>query len=107
MRIVFTALLCLHLTKAVTCFLSTHFLTKEYRNLNHMLYQAIPPLPLEKPDVSDLEYHQTILPNGIKTTLVRDEGSEKAACSLGVCVGAKHDPNSYPGLAHFTGLTLT
>lgn len=69
-----------------------------------MLFQVS--TTLEKPYICDLEYYQTVLSNGIKATLVRDEASEKAACSLGVCVGAKQDPESFPGLAHFTGSEL-
>jgi hypothetical protein len=71
-----------------------------------------------------IEYSQFILPNGIKTTVVRDPISEKSACALAVgeptnvfylpnyyciililCVigtGASDDFDGYAGLAHFT-----
>ena len=57
----------------------------------------------ESPRLSNFEYKQIILFNGMLVTLVHDGESEKSSCCLGVAIGAKADPVKYPGLAHFTG----
>jgi insulysin len=62
-------------------------------------------IPLEIPLSyinAKMEYEQFVLPNGIKTTIVRDPISEKSACALAVKTGAADDHPDYPGLAHFT-----
>jgi secreted Zn-dependent insulinase-like peptidase len=48
------------------------------------------------------EYYQFTLSNGIPTTIVRVDASEKASCSLAVKAGAQDDPTDRQGLAHFT-----
>ena len=56
----------------------------------------------ETPKLDGREYHQIILDNGIRVTLVRDVVSEKASAALSVRTGAANDPIEYPGMAHFT-----
>lgn len=47
------------------------------------------------------EYRFLRLQNGLPVLLVRDSGAEKAAASLDVNVGSRHDPAGREGLAHF------
>ena len=63
----------------------------------------MPPLIIETP-ANDFttEYYQFTLPNGIPTTIVRVDASEKASCALAVKAGAQDDPLDRQGLAHFT-----
>jgi secreted Zn-dependent insulinase-like peptidase len=46
-------------------------------------------------------YRYLVLDNGLKTLLVSDPGTDKAAASLAVLRGYYHEPAEYPGLAHF------
>ena len=64
------------------------------------------PIIIEEP-LTDTRLYETFrLPNGIKTILVHDRTSEKAAAALSVQAGAMQDPEDYSGLAHFTGLFI-
>ncbi|KAH9915085.1 LuxS/MPP-like metallohydrolase [Fomitopsis serialis] len=56
---------------------------------------------IEKPDLDDRDYRVIELDNGLRAILVHDAGAEKAAACLTVQVGAMHDPDDMPGLAHF------
>jgi len=47
------------------------------------------------------EYHYDTLKNGLKVIVVHDPKAIKSACSLEINVGSNHEPDAYPGLAHF------
>lgn len=47
------------------------------------------------------EYRYLTLDNQIKVLLIADDTAEKAAASLDVHVGSRHDPIEWQGLAHF------
>ncbi|KAH9941260.1 LuxS/MPP-like metallohydrolase [Epithele typhae] len=63
--------------------------------------------PIEKPEIDDREYRILRLQNGLRALLVHDPDADKAASSLCVAVGAFHDPDDAPGLAHFCEHLLT
>ncbi len=47
------------------------------------------------------EYRYDTLKNGLKVIVVHDAKAIKSACSLEINVGSNHEPDAYPGLAHF------
>tara|TARA_R110002110_G_scaffold400317_2_gene616721 strand:+ start:79265 stop:82147 length:2883 start_codon:yes stop_codon:yes gene_type:complete len=47
------------------------------------------------------EYQYDTLKNGMKVIVVHDPKAIKSACSLEINVGSNHEPDAYPGLAHF------
>ena len=47
------------------------------------------------------DYRYLVLPNALRVLLVSDPETEKAAASLSVLRGSYHEPDRYPGLAHF------
>jgi insulysin len=49
----------------------------------------------------DRDYRYMTLDNGLQVLLVSDPATDKAAASLVVFRGSYHDPDDYPGLAHF------
>jgi insulysin len=53
------------------------------------------------PDFSDRSYRALTLDNQLKVLLISDPTSDRAAASMDVAVGSNHDPQEYPGLAHF------
>lgn len=56
--------------------------------------------PVQSPN-DDRDYRFVTLSNGLKVLLVSDPDTDKAAASLVVFRGSYHDPEAYPGLAHF------
>ncbi|PNH06712.1 Zinc-metallopeptidase, peroxisomal, partial [Tetrabaena socialis] len=68
------------------------------------------PLPLPKPPTDDLikpanddhTYRHLVLPNRLRVLLVSDPTTDKAGAAMDVAVGSLSDPDSFPGLAHFT-----
>jgi insulysin len=46
--------------------------------------------------------HPGRLPNNLKALIVSDPSSERSAAAMSVRVGASHDPEAAPGVAHFT-----
>lgn len=53
------------------------------------------------PDVSDRSYRALTLENQLKVLLISDPTSDRAAASMDVAIGSNHDPETFPGLAHF------
>lgn len=49
----------------------------------------------------DRRYRYLVLDNGLRTLLVSDTGSDKAAAALAVLRGSFDEPPEHPGLAHF------
>ena len=49
----------------------------------------------------DRDYRFLTLDNGLRMLLVSDPATDKAAASLTVFRGSYHEPDAYPGLAHF------
>lgn len=49
----------------------------------------------------DREYRYLVLDNALRVLLVADAKTDKAAASLSVLRGSYHEPEEYPGLAHF------
>ena len=47
------------------------------------------------------QYRYMELPNKLKVVLIYDQDSEKSAASLSVSRGSFHEPDEFPGLAHF------
>lgn len=47
------------------------------------------------------DYRYLVLPNALRVLLVSDPETERSAASLTVLRGYYHEPESYPGLAHF------
>ena len=47
------------------------------------------------------QYRYLELPNKLKVVLIYDQDSEKSAASLSVSRGSFHEPDEFPGLAHF------
>lgn len=47
------------------------------------------------------DYRYLTLANGLRVLLVSDPDTDKAAASLTVFRGSYHEPDAYPGLAHF------
>lgn len=41
------------------------------------------------------------LNNGLKVLVISDKTAEKAAASMNIATGSYHEPNAWPGLAHF------
>lgn len=58
------------------------------------------PTPLTSP-LDQREYRSLELHNGLKVLLIQDQEAEKAAASMNVAAGSLHDPDEWPGLAHF------
>jgi len=57
-------------------------------------------VPRQSPN-DDRKYRVFELPNKLKVFLIHDAESDKAAAALNVNIGAIHDPDEFPGLAHF------
>jgi len=53
------------------------------------------------PAMSDRSYRAITLENQLKVLLISDPTSDKAAASMDVALGSNHDPEGFPGLAHF------
>lgn len=49
----------------------------------------------------DREYRYLVFENSLRVLLVSDDKTDKAAASLTVLRGSYHEPDEYPGLAHF------
>jgi insulysin len=56
---------------------------------------------MEKPIVDHNHYYHFELPNKLKVLLIYDESATIAQTALNVEVGSWHEPNEFPGLAHF------
>ncbi len=46
-------------------------------------------------------YHQLVLPNGLRCTLIHDQQARSSSAALAVAAGHFHDPEDAQGLAHF------
>lgn len=46
-------------------------------------------------------YRSLTLSNGLQVLLINDPEAEKAAASMNVAAGSLHEPDTWPGLAHF------
>ena len=57
---------------------------------------------IAKPDLDPREYRHVVLSNGLQVVLISDPAADKAAAALEVRAGHFDDPESMPGLAHFT-----
>jgi insulysin len=60
-----------------------------------------PPVTVVQSPNDDRDYRFVTLDNGLRVLLVSDPATDKAAASLVVFRGSYHDPDEYPGLAHF------
>ena len=58
------------------------------------------PTPVTSP-MDDREYRSLALDNGLKVLLIQDAKAEKAAASMNIAAGSLHEPDEWPGLAHF------
>jgi len=68
--------------------------------------QFLPDKPLRANSViksvnDEREYRYIELPNQLKVLLISDPSATKAAASMDLHVGSRHDPPQYQGLAHF------
>lgn len=62
---------------------------------------AAPAVEIVQSPNDDRDYRYLTLENGLQVLLVSDPAADKAAASLVVYRGSYHDPDEYPGLAHF------
>ncbi|MFU8815472.1 MAG: insulinase family protein [Pseudomonadales bacterium] len=60
-----------------------------------------PVVEIKKSPNDDRQYRYLTLDNDLQVLLVSDPATDKAAASLVVFRGSYHDPDDYPGLAHF------
>jgi len=58
------------------------------------------PTPTTSPK-DDREYRSLALNNGLKVLLIHDSDAEKAAASMNIAAGSLHEPDDWPGLAHY------
>ena len=56
---------------------------------------------VNKPAIDKNEYRHFQLDNHLKVMLIRDPKATMASASMNVQVGSWHEPEDYPGLAHF------
>lgn len=63
--------------------------------------QAAAPVDIVKSANDHRDYRYLTLANGLRVLLVSDPETDKAAASLVVFRGSYHEPDEYPGLAHF------
>jgi len=63
--------------------------------------QTTSPIDIVKSPNDDRDYRYLTLANGLRVLLVSDPQTDKAAASLVVFRGSYHEPDAYPGLAHF------
>ena len=56
---------------------------------------------IRKSPNDDRDYRYLTLANGLRVLLVSDKDTDKAAASLVALRGSIHEPQDYPGLAHF------
>ena len=56
---------------------------------------------LDTPPNDDRSYRLLTLENGVRVLLASDPSAEYASAAMCVDVGASHDPQDLPGLAHF------
>jgi insulysin len=73
-------------------------------NGNYSGPSVISPTPIMK--INDGIVGETSLPNGIQVVAVSIPEAKKASISVSVGVGSAHDPQEFPGLAHFVEHTL-
>lgn len=59
-----------------------------------------PQTPITAP-TDQREYRAQTLDNGLQVLLISDPLAEKAAASMNVAAGSWHEPDEWPGLAHF------
>ncbi len=59
------------------------------------------PVVVQKSPNDHRQYRYLVLPNALRVLLVSDPATDKAAASLTVLRGSYHEPDRYPGLAHF------
>ncbi|MEZ5557216.1 MAG: insulinase family protein [Pseudomonadales bacterium] len=62
---------------------------------------AAAPVTIRQSPNDDRQYRYLTLDNGLRVLLVSDPTTDKAAASLVVERGSFHEPEAYPGLAHF------
>lgn len=58
-------------------------------------------LSYRNPDLRDRKTAKIRLPNGLEALLISDPGADQSSASLAVAAGSWHDPEEYPGMAHF------
>ncbi|CAD8092428.1 unnamed protein product [Paramecium primaurelia] len=63
--------------------------------------QHIDKVNVIKPIIDHREYRYLELENHLKVLLIHDSESEMASAAMDVKAGSWHEPNEYPGLAHF------
>lgn len=56
---------------------------------------------MTKPVIDHKEYRYFQMDNKLKVLLIRDSKASMAEASMNVEVGSWHEPEDYPGLAHF------
>lgn len=67
-------------------------------------YQEIPDasgLTYLNPDLKERKTAKLRLSNGLEIFLISDPSADQSSASMAVEVGSWHDPESYPGMAHF------
>ncbi|CAD8118614.1 unnamed protein product [Paramecium sonneborni] len=63
--------------------------------------QHIDKVNVIKPIIDNRDYRYLELENNLKVLLIHDPESEMASAAMDVKAGSWHEPNEYPGLAHF------
>jgi insulysin len=58
-------------------------------------------VPILTPSLSSRKTMKIRLDNGLEVYLISDPGCSQSAAALSVDVGSWHDPETYPGMAHF------
>lgn len=58
-------------------------------------------LPILTPALEGRQVEKILLDNGLQVYLISDPGADQSAAAMAVEVGSWHDPQEYPGTAHF------
>jgi insulysin len=67
----------------------------------YTLEENIESYPILTPALKNRKTAKITLQNGIKAYLISDPDTEQSAAAVSVQAGSWHDPDSYPGTAHF------
>lgn len=84
------------LSLTAICMLATAGLSASYEEI-----EDLSNLPLLNSDLKERQTGKIRLSNGLEALLISDPNADQSAAALAVNAGSWHDPDEYPGMAHF------
>ena len=75
-----------------------------YSSISKQFFEIVEdknPLKILTPSLKDISTRKLILSNNIKVFIISDKQARESSAAVAVNVGSWHDPDIYPGMAHF------